>query len=620
MIVTFINNGGAEAFSLETEMISSDPYFALNSSTYSLGNLPSGEEVQAVFSVSATANAPLRHEALINWNMTSAVSYSTSGEFSQFISQVPVFFEEYFNYFPPLSWQMIGNGWLSNPANLAGGQPPEIAVVYIPPIYSEQKLISAPMNTQGSMELELEFKHTLLENIRSYIVAIETTSNGENWTTLWEASGNIPATTENISITGGDVGSTDFQFSFVLRGTENIALAWVFDDVILNSVDVEPHGFIVGDVVLNGGNGNVENVVVSAGGISRHPDVNGHYCLPVPMGVYDITASLAGYVTISVENMSVGLWETVVVDLILDELTSADPPQNLSATTYYNNVTLNWEIPGSEQITKEEEAGNKIKQSIQKNIISRNERSFIVYRVYRNDEVIHEISYLHITSYQDFALPQGDYNYYITAVYSDGESDPSNSALVNIVLAPPQNLTYLVNSGNIVLLQWDTPPGDETRNITGFRVYRDDVMLSEVVVEFYVDLNVPVGSHSYYIIALYGEYESEPSNIVEVEITSADNDLLPIETNLETNYPNPFNPQTIISFSVAQTSSFVTLDVYNLRGQKIRTLVKEMKYPGYYQVVWDGTDDTKKHVASGLYFYRMKTPDYQNMKKMILLK
>jgi hypothetical protein len=95
---------------------------------------------------------------------------------------------------------------------------------------------------------------------------------------------------------------------------------------------------------------------------------------------------------------------------------------------------------------------------------------------------------------------------------------------------------------------------------------------------------------------------------------------LPMNGVLHQNYPNPFNPQTIISFSVAQTPSLVTLDVYNIKGQKIRTLVKEMKDPGYYQVIWDGTDDTKKPVASGLYFYRMKTPDYQNMRKMILLK
>jgi len=275
MIVTFINNGGAEAYSLQTEVDTSDPNFIINSSVYSLGDLPASEEVQAVFNVSANANALLQHEALINWSMTSTATYSTSGEFPQFISQVPVFFEEHFESFPPSSWQMVGNGWLFNPDNLAGGQPPEIAVVYVPPIFSEQKLTSMPINTLGSMELELEFKHTLLENIRSYIVAIETTNDGINWSTIWEDSGNISPTTENISLIGGHVGSADFQFSFVLRGIEGIALAWVLDDIILNSVDVEPHGFIVGEVVLNSGNGNVEDVIVSADGISSHPDTEG---------------------------------------------------------------------------------------------------------------------------------------------------------------------------------------------------------------------------------------------------------------------------------------------------------------------------------------------------------
>jgi len=615
MIVTFSNNGGAEAFSLQTELISNDPYLTILSNTYSLGDLPSGEEAQAVFNVSATANAPLRHEAIINWDMTSTVNYATSGEFSQFIAQVPVLFEENFDYFPLLGWQMIGNGWLSNPQNLAGGQPPEIAVVYIPPNFSEQKLISMPINTLGSMELELEFKHTLLENIRSYIVAIETTVDGLNWTTIWEESGNIPATTENISLIGGDVGSADFQFAFVLRGVEGITLGWVLDDIVLNSVDVEPHGFIVGNITLNSGSGNVEDVIVSTGEISRNPDINGYYCLPVPMGEYNITASLHGYISSVIENVTVDLWETVEIDLTLDEITIADPPQNLFSTTYYNNVTLIWEIPGSEHLMEESSLGKKNK----KNSISRDERSFIGYRVYKNDNMIHEISSLFTTTYSDFDLPEGEYNYYITAVYSEGESEPSNSELVTIILAPPENLTYQINGGNIVVMQWDTPSGDETRNITGYRVYRDDIVIAEPVVGFYVDQNVPAGLHSYYITALYGEFESNSSNIIEIEITSAGNDLLPIETRLGMNYPNPFNPQTTISFQLSE-ESIVELSVFNIKGEKVKTLVNGRLRAAYHSIEWNGTDQTGKSVSSGIYFYKIRAGTYFHARKMILMK
>ena len=618
IIITFINNGGSEVLSLQTELISNDQYFTLNSSTYNLGDLQSGEDVQAVFSVSASANAPLQHEATFNWNIvSSSVNYSTNGEFSQFIAQIPVFFEEYFDYFPPLSWQMEGDGWLSNPANLAGGQPPEIAVVYTPPNFSEHKLISEPINTLGTMELELEFKHTILENIRSYIVGIETTDDGINWTTVWEESGNLQPTTENIIITGGEVGSANFQFAFVLRGTENMAIAWVFDDIILNSVDVEPHGFIVGDIVLNGGGGNVEDVIVSSGETTINPDINGHYCLPVPMGEYDITASLPGYISAVVENVTVGLWESVEIDLALDEISIADPPQNLSSSTYFNNVTLNWEIPGSQQIARENSLGRKNK--IKNNSSSRDERSFIGYRVYRNDEMIDEVSGILNTTYDDFALPQAEYNYYVTAVYSDGESEPSNSELVNIVLAPPENLTYQVNGGNVVILEWDTPSGYETRNITGFRVYRDNEMIAEPVVGFFADLDVPAGLHYYYATTLYGDYESDSSNIIEVEITSAGNDLLPMETSLGVNFPNPFNPRTTINFQLS-TESEIELSIFNIKGEKVKTLIDGKLSANFHSIEWNGTDEYGKSVSSGIYFYKMKTARFVSTKKMILMK
>jgi hypothetical protein len=92
------------------------------------------------------------------------------------------------------------------------------------------------------------------------------------------------------------------------------------------------------------------------------------------------------------------------------------------------------------------------------------------------------------------------------------------------------------------------------------------------------------------------------------------------EVLLHQNYPNPFNPTTTISFSVAQTLSFVILDIYNIKGQLVKILIDEKLPAGNHQVTWNGKDDNGKHVASGIYFYKMKTVNFEKTKKMLLLK
>ena len=103
--------------------------------------------------------------------------------------------------------------------------------------------------------------------------------------------------------------------------------------------------------------------------------------------------------------------------------------------------------------------------------------------------------------------------------------------------------------------------------------------------------------------------------------TNADNNLINTASELIGNYPNPFNPLTKISFNVLIESK-VLINVYNIKGQKIKTLLDEEKPAGTHQIEWDATDDNNKAVASGLYFYEMRIDemDYTSVKKMLLLK
>jgi flagellar hook assembly protein FlgD len=94
---------------------------------------------------------------------------------------------------------------------------------------------------------------------------------------------------------------------------------------------------------------------------------------------------------------------------------------------------------------------------------------------------------------------------------------------------------------------------------------------------------------------------------------------IPEKFSLIQNFPNPFNPVTIISYQLPKNSS-VELTVYNTVGQPIRTLVNSNQSAGTYQLQWDGKNDKGVNVSTGLYFYRIKAGSFVQMKKMMLIK
>jgi hypothetical protein len=100
---------------------------------------------------------------------------------------------------------------------------------------------------------------------------------------------------------------------------------------------------------------------------------------------------------------------------------------------------------------------------------------------------------------------------------------------------------------------------------------------------------------------------------------SAGESLVPLLTILEQNHPNPFNPNTSISFVLADDMTAV-LEIYNLRGQKVRTLENTMLEKGRHTYIWNGRDNNGRGVSSGIYFSRLVTPESTCMQKMILMK
>jgi hypothetical protein len=94
---------------------------------------------------------------------------------------------------------------------------------------------------------------------------------------------------------------------------------------------------------------------------------------------------------------------------------------------------------------------------------------------------------------------------------------------------------------------------------------------------------------------------------------------LPYRFDLHQNHPNPFNLMTTIEYTVPVRSN-VIIQVSNILGQKVRTLLDEIKPAGTHQITWDGTDHEGQPVSSGIYFYRFQAGDVVKTRKMLLLK
>ena len=99
-----------------------------------------------------------------------------------------------------------------------------------------------------------------------------------------------------------------------------------------------------------------------------------------------------------------------------------------------------------------------------------------------------------------------------------------------------------------------------------------------------------------------------------MSVSSTQAYVLPTETKLLSNYPNPFNPSTTIKYQLKEPG-FVTLKVYDILGKEVATLVNENKGAGYYTVNFDASK-----LASGLYIYRLEVNNFVESKKMLLTK
>ncbi|MCL2065330.1 MAG: T9SS type A sorting domain-containing protein [Candidatus Cloacimonetes bacterium] len=223
------------------------------------------------------------------------------------------------------------------------------------------------------------------------------------------------------------------------------------------------------------------------------------------------------------------------------------------------------------------------------------------------------------------------YTYGVSAVFASGSSEEEEFTIVVVYFAPPTNLRAAF-AINVVNLSWEEPEEEDINGLVGYKIYRDDEPLSlntlRLDVLSYIDSNINYNvEYTYHVTSIFSieddEYESDMSNIVVVftedDITSSEEEYIPHITELQGNFPNPFNPETTIVFTL-HNPSYVSIEIYNIKGQKVHTLVNANMKPGKYSSIWNGTDDNGRNLSSGVYFYKMQTDEYTSVKRMLLMK
>ena len=185
-------------------------------------------------------------------------------------------------------------------------------------------------------------------------------------------------------------------------------------------------------------------------------------------------------------------------------------------------------------------------------------------------------------------------------------------------LLAPVNLAVNAETG---AFSWEAAESVHQYYPDSYDVYLDGVLAgnTEELSWTFNDL-VP---NTDYIAGVKGIYPTGESELVTLEFTytgvGIGDEPTPLVTKLFGNYPNPFNPETTIRFSL-EKRDHVTIDIYNVKGERVRRLVNDNLDRGNHYRIWNGSDDANKPQASGIYFYRFVTNDYSDTGKMLLLK
>lgn len=200
------------------------------------------------------------------------------------------------------------------------------------------------------------------------------------------------------------------------------------------------------------------------------------------------------------------------------------------------------------------------------------------------------------------------------------------------LLAPAEGDTVATDS---ILFTWrpalDPDPGDQvtyTLSLDSTAAFEQPAVVNDIADTAFVLTDAFENNTRYFwTVAAFDNFGNVTASLdtfsffVHMVPTGVENPetRLPTIFALAQNYPNPFNPETTIKYQLPRAAQ-VKLEIHNVLGQKVIVLVDRQQPAGYYSIVWNGKNDSRKPMASGIYLYRLQADDFVDVKKLMLLR
>lgn len=458
----------------------------------------------------------------------------------------------------PARWTRTQMNWITTDSNQAGGTAPELRFITWPDDDGTIRAISPPMYGNNVAGYQLSFRNWLQNSEWSWGTSyrVEISENKSTWSTLWGL--NDPS-----GVIGPQIVTLNIPLRYVGKA---FYLAWTYTGYVFDA-----YGWSIDDIAINRlyhipedqevsfGTGDASVSITIEGGNANR--LSGAANPPISNGIYNELDSF-------VLELFGGPW-TIFLE------TTAP------WAAYYLN---------GQWYAMENSSG---------------------------DGVVLEID----SAKGDLELPitLGDQNPTLPVTLSSFTATLSSAMQVQIAWVSESETDH---AGYNVLRS-------ESVNITAARRL-NPVLISEGTISgsqvsyLYTDTELTPNTTYYYWLESLSyqgaaEYYGPLCVIVNAQDNEPPNPPPPLETKLLAAYPNPFNPSTTIPYSVKEAGE-VKIQIFNLKGQLLRSFESMHSSPGHYRIIWDGKDASGRSLASGIYYYRMSCGDYSFIKKVILTK
>jgi len=314
--------------------------------------------------------------------------------------------------------------------------------------------------------------------------------------------------------------------------------------------------------------------------------------------------------------------------------TSVTDTFNLSAAFFHPRITSITDVP--------DDQGGRVYISFLKSFFDQPGETNQMYTIFRHDMIENLLEWVVVGS--GAAIGNNIYTYEVSTL-RDSTSDDDGMTEFKVVASmneghfhsPPQSgysvdniapgvpqglMAVLIEDG--IQLTWEMS-ADEDFQYYMLEKSSDEAFTEPEVFETidiaYLDLDYVLNESNYYRLAAvdHAGNMSDYSDVVDIAILATDLDLIPEVFALHQNYPNPFNPTTQIKYDLPE-DALVTINIFDLVGRSIKSLVNSQQTAGYRSIQWNATNNHGESVSAGMYIYMIQAGDFRQTKKMVLLK